>query len=179
MVAALPQGTNTENATKLLDQLRIFRAVGLALTPIMLWIKCAVAAAVLTMIAMLFVGDVSYKKVFALVTYAQLFLTLNMLAAAVVTLLKGRDAIASPNDLLVSIGWSQFLPFSDPTLKAVVDSLGIFQLWYLVVLAIGLVTILRMSRSMAATAVFIYWALTAIVAAGLATFQSAQGSLPH
>jgi hypothetical protein len=173
-VEALPIGVNPEKAANLLDQMRLLRIASMALAPVTIWLKCAVTAAVLTIIAMIFSDVVPFKKLFALVTYAQITLALNMLVAAVATILKGSDAIRSPGDILINIGWSQFFAIDNQTIKALLDSLGIFNLWYFCILGTGLVVLCRTTRAKAAVAIVFYWALTAIVSIGLASLRSGQ-----
>lgn len=114
-------------------------------------------------------GETTYKKVFSMNLYASLISALKSVLAIPILFVKQLGELGNPADVVQS-NLGVLIPADNKALHALGKSLDVFTLWYVVVLAIGLVGVSKnLTFKKALTTLIIIWAvITAGVVAWVA-----------
>ena len=175
----LPESAGEEVRAELFMMLRVSNYYGIAATPVLVLLKWSVLATLLFLMLILSGADISYRKTLALLGHASLVVSLDGLLSVLVMYARGISTIQSPADVQSTVlSLNTFLSAaSHPALRAVLDSLGVFSLWYLVLLTFGVASVARLGRWRAALTVALLWGLQTLFVAGLATIFSRYAEL--
>jgi len=135
-----------------------FSQVGALFTPLV-WIGVVALLAWLVGVMGSIAGlRAKFRDVFSLMAACQLILSLLLIANYIVIHAKG-DEITSPEQLTPPFGLDIFLPDIHGALLALVNFFSIFQIWYLIVLTVGLAALAKTSKSKAFFAITPVWLL--------------------
>ncbi len=99
-----------------------------------------------------------FRNVFSLMAACQLILSLQLIAIYIVIHAKGDD-ITSPEQLTPPFGLDIFLQNIHGALFALINFFSIFEIWYLIVLTIGLAALAKTSTGKAFFAITPVWLL--------------------
>jgi hypothetical protein len=117
-----------------------------------------------------------FRNVFSLLAACSLIPALQYIAAYIVVRAKG-DEIRSVEQLTPAFGLDIFLQDLHGPLLAVVNFFSIFEIWYLVVLTVGLAALTKSSKGKAFAAIMPAWVLPLLVRiAQIAFTPGASGS---
>jgi hypothetical protein len=141
--------------------------------PLTVLIMCAIAAGILYAIVAATGSETSYKKMLVLSLFAWPLALLQQALNVVVLKVRGVDAIASPQDLIVSMGLDNLLPQSVQLgnfLRFVLMGMGPLQIWSLIVTAVGITVLARAGKGAAWTAATINFVIILLLASGMGAF---------
>jgi hypothetical protein len=103
----------------------------------------------------------SFRQFFTLYLYASILGTAGgLLSILVVRFGKGLQTIRSPEDAVFSIGLNFLAPSDNVLLEAVFSSIDLFAMWALVVVALGLMHVFKMTRNQAIGCVVPFWLMS-------------------
>ena len=138
----------------------VFLPLGILIAGVVVWIAAKVAGA-----------GVAFAGAMMIATYSQFPRIVEMILNAIQGLLLPAEMITSRYS--VQIGPARFMdPHANPFLLAVLGGLDVFTIWVLVLMAIGISVVAKVSRSTGAIAALIVWFVTLIPALWTAFSQS-------
>jgi hypothetical protein len=138
----------------------VFLPVGIFIAGFVLWLAAKITGA-----------GVAFAAAMMIVTYSQVPRIVETVLNAIQGLVLPPESITGAAS--VSIGPARFLdPHANPFLLALLTGLSVFNIWTLVLMAIGISVVARVSRSTGAIAALIVWFVTLIPA----LFQALQQS---
>ena len=138
----------------------VFLPIMIFISGVMLWIASKVVGA-----------GVAFASAMVIVVYAQFPRIVETLLNAVQGLVLQPESITSRYS--VQIGPARFMdPHANPFLLAVLGGLDLFTIWVVVLMAIGISVIAKVSRSTGAIAAILVWFVTLIPALWQALQQS-------
>lgn len=138
----------------------IFLPVGIMIAGVLIWIASKVVGA-----------GMAFASAAMIATYSQFPRIVETILNAIQGLLLPAESITSRYS--VQIGPARFLdPHANPFLLAVLGGLDVFTIWVIVLIAIGISVVARVSRSTGAIAALIVWFVTLIPALWQAVSQS-------
>lgn len=114
-----------------------------------------------------------FRDVFSLLAACYLILVLEKIATFIVIRTKG-DEITSPEQLMPPFGLDIFMKEGKGVLFAILHFFSIFEIWYLIVLVLGLSYLTRSPKSKAIIAATPAWALPLLLAMVGALFQASR-----
>jgi len=116
-------------------------------------------------------GAATFVKAWTLAINAALPGVLGIVVNALIIALRGPASVNSFSDLIAlpSLG---MVATNNPVLAAFLSQINPFQIWYYVVLVLGIETMLKSSRPASVTAVIVIWLLSSSLYAGLAALTT-------
>lgn len=147
------------------------QVIGFVVTPLFVLIMCSLAAATLWVPVMAMGEEAGFKRLLSVVVFAFPVRVLEVAVTSIVLRMRGLDAVRSIADLKVALGLNLLLP-ADSEVGNFVDGLlgGIspFSIWSLIITAVGLQVLLKLSAGKAWTAAVVSFLIVLLVSAGLA-----------
>ena len=116
-----------------------------------------------------------FRDIFSLMANCALIQGLQVIAAYIVIRSKGEE-ITSQEQLTPALGLDIFFPNLHGTLLTVLNYFSIFQVWYLVVLTIGLAYLAKTTKGKAFFAITIAWLVPLLLRVVQTMFQGAAGN---
>jgi hypothetical protein len=116
--------------------------------------------------------EVPFPRLFAMVMYASIPLMLGSFFGYGLVMAKGLDAVHSIRDLRPLIGLNAFVQEQGAMVDAALSSINVFEVWYVVLLAIGLRHVGRFGRSGAIGVALGFWMAATTVQVALATIAA-------
>ncbi len=161
-----PEGMSREALQRALPTIEKFSTIGVFASPLIVACMALFLAAVLLVACQVMGMQVKFNHLFNLVSMASIIKAVNAIAAFVVIKLKGND-IQSVQELSPPFGLDMFLPDgSNKVLFATLNYFSIFQIWFIIAVAIGLAALANASKGKAFAAVTPVWLFPLIVAIG-------------
>ena len=161
-----PEGMTREALQQALPTIEKFSTIGVFATPVIIVVMTLILAALLLVACQVSGARVEFRQLFNLVSMASIIKILNGVAAFIVIQMK-RDEIQSIQELSPSLGLDIFLPDgTHRALFAAVNYFSIFQIWFIVALAIGLAALARIGKGKAFAVVTPVWLFPLIFAVG-------------
>jgi hypothetical protein len=106
----------------------------------------------------------NFKQFFTLFLYASIIGTVGgLLSMLVVRFVKGLQTIRSAEDATFSFGLGFLAPPDNALLEAVYTSFDLFAIWSLVIVALGLMHIFKMTRNQAIGCTLPFWLMSVVV----------------
>src|SRR5262249_52979267 len=167
-----PPGMSPEKLDQFYGQVKLFQYAGLALVPAVILAKCLLSAGLLSTLMVLFAGDSSFKANFSLFNHVGLIPALQSAVSLLVLGLRGLDEVRGPLDLRVSMGLNMIIRPQNLALDAVLNSVNILDIWYLVALIIAVRSLVKCSRLQASLAAGSFWLFTVALQVGLVVIGS-------
>lgn len=121
---------------------------------IVILISAVVAHILITLIS----SQSNIKKTLSLIVYCRLIVVLGDIVKFVVLKMRGFENIESLADLRVNLSLAAFFPDIGSFGWAFLDSFGLFQVWYYILLVIGISIVFKASRKIAIVPVVPIWA---------------------
>jgi len=138
------RGLSDEQLAKALESFDKFKYVGLITSPIALVIIFLVTAGIIHLVISILSSKADYKKTLSLI----------------VLLSKGVESITSRADVNIHFSLAVFFPQLEGFKMAFLDSLGVFEIWYYVVLTFGIAYLFKLKKSSAVIPVFVIWLIS-------------------
>jgi hypothetical protein len=160
MLVSLPAGTPPEQYDRIVSSMQTGQWFSLIASPIIVLLKCAMAAVLLHMICLVVSEKSTFKSSFVLIVH---LLPITILQSAVVLLalsVIGVASITKASDVQTPIGLDMFLTNASPFWNLVAHEVNLFNIVLLVYLAIGVQSFTRCSRKAAIISASFYLAAT-------------------
>jgi hypothetical protein len=140
-----------------------YAAVGLITIPIIYLVIGLVMGGIVHIIINIMSSRSSFKKTLSLIWFCGIIGLVEQIITTVVLRMRGPDAIESAADMKFSLSLAPLLGSDKGLLSAVLQSLSIFQIWYYVVLVLGIAAIFKMSRKAAIVPVIPIWIIGVVM----------------
>ena len=159
-----PDGASREQMQQQMAMMEKFSGIGVVIAPAMVVIITVLLAALL-LVACQVVGIAGkFSQFFSLVSMASIVKVVGALAAFAVIKLKGDD-IQTMQDLNPPFGLDLLLPDgANKILYSVLNYFSVFQIWFLVVIALGLAAFAKTSKGKAFLAITPIWIFPLLMA---------------
>jgi hypothetical protein len=154
------QGRPAEQVQQTLSQTDKFGPVSLIAIPIVLVIILLILAGLAHVIINIMSTRSNYKKTLSLFGFCGLIGLLGQIIGTLVIMSRGVEGVESASDLMMSFSLAPLFPEVKGALAALMQSLGIFEIWYYVVVILGIAAVFKISRKLAIIAVIPAWLLT-------------------
>ena len=118
-------------------------------------------------------GETTYKKMLTVVIFTWPLALLQQVLTFVVLTMRGVESINSVWDMFVSFGPDLFLPADtqmSPFFRLFLAGISPLQIWGMVITAVGLMVLAKVSKGAAWTAAIISFLITLAVGAGIGAF---------
>ncbi|MDD4856694.1 MAG: Yip1 family protein [Candidatus Krumholzibacteria bacterium] len=157
------RGLSEEQLQKAVEGFGKFAPATLIMIPIMLIIVYLVVAGILHLVINIMSSRSSFKKTLSLVSFCGIITIVEQIIGAVILKTRGVESIESPEDLKFSLSLAPLVGEGKGLLHAILQSLSIFEIWYYVVLVLGIAAIFRISRKQAVVPVLPIWIFSVIM----------------
>lgn len=159
-----PPDVAREQIEKSAEMIKKFGIVGVVTGPIMAGLMTAVSAGLILLMGTLMGMKTSFGEIFNLTAMASLVKTIHTIAMAVVLKIKG-DTIETAEELAPAFGLDIFLPDeTNKFVRAFFNYFSVFEIWHIIVLALGLAAMYKLSKGKAFTAVTLSWLFPLLLA---------------
>ncbi len=170
MVHNPPNGMTSEQLQAALPRIKMFSSIGLIFAPISTGVMMAISAGLLAAACAVMDIRASFGKLFNLAAHCALINSVQGIAMFVSLRMKGDD-LQSLKELVPHFGLDLFLSDSfNKQLAALIGYFSIFQIWYLVILALGLAFMTEIPKSKAFAAITPVWVLGLLMRIGTSFF---------
>ena len=105
----------------------------------------------------------NFKKTLSLISFCGIITIIEQIIGTVVLRMRGVESVESAADLKFSLSLAPLLGEGKGLLNAVLQSLSIFQIWYYVVLVLGIAAIFKISRKAAIIPVLPIWIFSVLM----------------
>ena len=144
--------------------------ISASLLPLITLIRWAIISGIILMLTSLFTDKLRFKQSFSIVCYGNLILILGSAVNTGAVYLRGLEVISSPYDLwMIGLNfWSREtlgLPLS-----LLLSEITVFSVWYLILIALGLIYVANVSKWQAAFVSIVVWLLGVVFKVGLALY---------
>ena len=166
-----PRGLNREALQAALPRIQLIQKIAVFTTPISTGVMMAIWAALLAAACAVMDIKVTFHKLFTLVAHCSLINAVQAVAMYVVLNLK-RDEIQSLKQLVPQFGLDLLLgENANKQLAALLGYFSIFQIWYLVILALGLAFLSGTTKGKAFAAITPVWLTGLLMRVGISFFS--------
>lgn len=145
--------------------------LGLILSPGILLLKWTLVAALIFLVAQLVDGKMTYRQSFSLVAFTSIFPLLESCVVLTILKLKGSENLNSPLDFQPPIGMNLFFPETSLSWTTFLNNFNLFEVWYVVILVLGVSILNRHSRLKAAFVVVPVWLFLVSIQVAVATIS--------
>jgi hypothetical protein len=153
-----------ETLYKMLDYWSIIAAFEVISAPIAVMLVALVTGAIGYILISILTTHSSFKKFFTLYLYASIVGSIGgLLSVLVVRFTKGLETIRAPEDAAFSIGLSFLAPLENKLLEALCKSIDLFAIWALVIIALGLMHVFKLTRNQAILCVIPFWLISIVM----------------
>lgn len=153
------RGLTAEQLESQVEMMGKFAIVGVFAAPLIVLLIYVILAALCNVTANLVSGKSSFKKMLCLLTFTGFVSLIEQGLKMLILHMRGIENITSRDDLYsVSFSLTRFIE-SDGILRAVLESFSIFQIWFLILFAIGVSVIYEIDRKAAIVPTIVVWVL--------------------
>lgn len=131
--------------------------------PILIIIVLVIYGGIIHLFINLFSSRSSFKKTLSLVAFCGFIGLLEQIINVVVVRLKGVENIESVADSKISLSLAALFPEMEGFWFAFLESLGVFQVWYYILLVLGLSSIFKIDYKKALVPVVIIWLISLLL----------------
>ena len=143
-----PGNLSGEQLERALSMMETMSKAQIVVAPLMLIVMCALATLVLFGTCSVMDVKTTFGRLFTLVSHCWLVMVVAQVASLIVLKFKGE--ITSMRELQPSFGLDMFLPEgSSGVVVGMAKFFGLFNIWYFVVLVVGLATLLNVPKGKA------------------------------
>ncbi|MEJ2079353.1 MAG: YIP1 family protein [Acidobacteriota bacterium] len=163
---SMPDSLDPEQAQQVLALTHRISLFSALFSPLSMLVKWVILAGLLYLVSILANGRMRFRQAYSLVAFASIALVAEWSVGLTVMLLKGLENIQRPFDLVPALGLT--LIFRDVGLGwfTLLNSINLFQIWFIVLLVIGIASMNGFSRWKSGWVVVSVW-----------LFQTAVGAL--
>jgi hypothetical protein len=152
------QGLKPEQIERAQSMAHRFTTLGAVATPVILIVGMLILAWLVSVTGAMTGARAKFRNVFSLMASCSLIQAFQSIAAYIVVRAKG-DEIHSAEQLTPPFGLDIFLQDVHGALYGLVNFFSIFEIWYLVVLTVGLAALAKTSKGKAFAAITPAWVL--------------------
>jgi hypothetical protein len=163
MIELNPRGLSEEQLQRAVEGFSKFAPVTLIFIPVVLVITYLIAAGIVHLAVNVMSSRSSYRKTLSLMSFCGLITLLEQVIGTVVIKMRGVEGVESAEDLRFSLSLAPLIGSGKGLLNAVLQSLSVFQIWYYVVLVLGIAAIFKVSRKAAAVPAVLIWILSIVL----------------
>lgn len=159
-----PNNLPQETLQNTLEKMEQFGLVGVMATPVILLIVSLIVSMIGYILVSIMSTESSFKKFFTLFMYSAIVSSLTgFLSVMIVRFFRGVETIRSAADGSISFGLGFLAPPDSRFLEAVFKSFDLFSIWSLVLIAMGLMYIFKMTRNQAIICVIPLWLIGVVM----------------
>jgi len=140
-----------------------FGLVGMIAAPLVVLLIYVILAALCNVTANLVSGKSSFKKMLSLLSFTAFIGLIEQGLKMLIIHMKGIEEITSRDDLYLTTFSLNIFAKSDGILRAVLESLSIFGIWFLILFTIGVSVVYGISRKAALGPVLVMWLLGVVL----------------
>ncbi len=155
-----PRGLPEDQLQSAIETTQKLKYIQLATTPIGIIIIFIILAGILHLMISIMSSKANFKKTLSLVVYTGVISLLGQIVKTLVLLSKGLESITSVADMKVHLSLAAFFPELDGVKLAFLDSLGVFEIWYYVVLTFGIAYLFKLKKNTAVIPVVVIWVIS-------------------
>lgn len=163
MIELNPRGLSEEQLQRAVEGFGKFAPVTLIFVPIVLVITYLILAGIVHLVINIMSSRSNYKKTLSLVVFCGVITLLEQIIGVVVLRMRGVESIESAEDLRFSLSLAPLVGNGKGLLDAVLQSLSVFQIWYYVVLILGIAAIFKISRKQAIIPAVPIWIVSVLL----------------
>lgn len=141
-------------------QMKTWGPVGLLMAPILMIVALLIVGAIAHVAINIMSSRANFKKTLSLLSFCSLISLVEQIVVTAVIAGRGVESVESMADLKMSIGPAALLPDAAGALEALLQSFSLFQIWYYVVLVLGVAAVFRLRRPQAVIAVAPVWLIS-------------------
>jgi hypothetical protein len=149
-----------EQMEQALENMRRFGAVGIVAIPIIMIVLYLIIAGITHIVINVMSQRASFKKTLSLLFFCGLIPLVEQIIATAIIASRGVESVESMADLKMSLGFAALMPNASGALVALAESLSLFQIWYYVVLVLGIAAIFKLSRKQAVIGILPIWLIS-------------------
>ena len=157
------RGLGEEQLEQAISSMERFGIIGLVLVPIFVIIMLVIIAGIAHLMINLISSVSSFKKTLGLCAYCGIISMVGQIIAVAILAMRGVESIESSADMRISLNLSVLFPDLEGFWNALVESLGLFEIWYYVLILIGISTIFKVKRPKALVPVIAIWIISLIL----------------
>jgi hypothetical protein len=158
-----PRGLSEEQIQKTVEGFGKFGPLTIIMVPIFLIIVYLILAGLVHLAVNIMSSRSNYKKTLCLISFCGIITMLEQIISMVVLKMRGVEAVESAEDIKFSLSLAPLLGESKGLLNAVLQSLSVFQIWYYVVLVLGIAAIFKLTRKAAIIPVLPIWIISVLM----------------
>jgi len=157
------QGVSAEQAQEATAAYGKWAPLGLIMVPIGFFVIYLITAGITHLVINIMSSRSSFKKALSLISFCGIIGIVEQIIGTIVVKMRGPESIESAEDLKFSLSLAPLAGEGKGFLAAVLQSLSIFQIWYYVVLVLGIAAIFKMSRKAAVIPVLPLWIISILM----------------
>lgn len=157
LVELNPTGLEEEQLERTLEAVNKYGVIGLVAVPVFIIIAYLILSGIAHFAISIMSSSANFKKTLSLNTYCAIVVMLGQIISMVILVTRGPDAIESVEDMKMSFSLAAFFPLVRGGLGALLESLGVFQVWYYVLFGIGASRLFHLNRNKAIAAAVVVW----------------------
>jgi len=158
-----PRGLSEEQLQSTVEGFGKFAPLTLIIVPILLIITYLIVAGIAHLIINIMSSRSSFKKTLSLISFCGVITVLEQIIGTLVLRMRGLESVESAADLKFSLSLAPLVGEGKGLLNAALQSLSIFQIWYYVLLILGIAAIFKVSRKQAVIAALPIWILSVLM----------------
>ncbi len=157
------ENMSEEQVQAMLENMERFGWMGLIIAPIGILVIYLIIAGITHLVINIISMSSNFKKTLSLISFCGLIGMVEQIIKHVIIRFRGIESIQSMSDLKVSFGLAALFPELEGFWFAFLESLSIFQIWYLVLLLFGIATIFKIDLKKSAIPVLVNWLISLLV----------------
>lgn len=171
-LAGLPSDMPVEQQQEIVAKWHRAQRTGMMMMPALLLMKLAFGALVIWLLSIGAGKTEKFKRAMSLITHAGVIVTLEAWFVFATLAWRGLDAIRTPFDLQPEIGLNALIATTSVPMTALLGGINPFELWFVVVLAMGLAKMFELRKVWATTISVSYWGFTLALQVGIAAIAA-------
>ena len=154
---SMPENVNPEQAEQILRFTHRISVASTLVSPLSILVKWAVLAGLLYLVTVLANGGMRFRQAYSLVAFGSVALVAEWAVSLGVMLLRGVDNVRNPLDLVPALGLTLVFRDVGAGWFALLNSINLFQLWFVVLLVMGVAAMNGFSRWRSGLVVVSVW----------------------
>ncbi len=176
----LTAGTPPEQIASQMESLRTSNVIGIFVAPLLLMLRWTAFALILWLTGLLVLDQLEFSQTLGIVAYSYFPILIRDAANYLVLSLRDAETLERPDGMRAALGLNLIFPSLPRPWEVLAANLNIFEVWYGVLLVIGIAATTRSPWTKALATVLPVWLFIVLIQAGLASLGlSLQHQLAH
>lgn len=158
-----PRGMGEAQLQQAVDGFDKFAPLTLVTVPVFLIIVYLVLAGIVHLAINIMSTRSSYKKTLSLVSFCGIITIIEQIISTAVLRVRGVESVESAADMKFSLSLAPLVGGGEGFFNAVLQSLSVFQIWYYVVLVLGIAAIFKLTRKAAIIPALPLWIVSILM----------------